>query len=61
MLTLWLYKSTIGENIVTTKMLAKSNGILFAIAFKSEKEQQLSLYIAIVGRAITVEREPLKK
>ena len=34
---------------------AKSNGNLFAIAFKSEKEQQL------VGREITLEREPYKK
>ena len=36
------------------KELAKSNGHLFVIAFKSEK-------VAIVGRAITLEREPSKK
>ena len=35
-------------------MLAKSNGNLFAIAFKSEKERQ-------VGRTLTLEREPSKK
>ena len=34
------------------KALAKSNGNLFDIAFKSEKE----LSIAIVGRAITLEK-----
>ena len=41
------------------KALAKSNSNLFAIAFKSEKEWQLSL--SIVGRVITLEREPSKK
>ena len=34
----------------------KSNSYLFGIAFKSEKEQQLS-----VGRAMNLEREPSKK
>ena len=36
------------------KALAKSNGNLIAIAFKSEKERQ-------VGRAITLDRKPSKK
>ena len=36
------------------KALAKSNGNLFAIAFKSEKKRQ-------VGRAIILPREPSKR
>jgi hypothetical protein len=44
------------------KALAKSNGNLFAIDFKSEKEQQLSLsHVIKVGRAITSERQLFKK
>ena len=43
------------------KALAKSNGTLFAITFKSEKEGQLCITTAIVGRAMTLEREPSKK
>ena len=41
-------------------MLAKSNGKLIAIAFKSEKERQLSLsrYFLL---AITLERKPSEK
>ena len=38
-----------------------SNGNLFAVAFKSEKERQISRAIAIVGRAITLAREQSKK
>ena len=41
-------------------MLVKSNGYLITIAFKSEKEHT-SIAIAIVGRAITLERKPSKK
>ena len=41
------------------KALAKSNGNHLAIAFKSEKELQLSNYRD--RRAITLEREPSKK
>ena len=43
------------------KALAKSNGNLFAITFKSEKERERATTIAIVGRAKTLEREPSKK
>ena len=41
------------------KVLAKSNGNLIAIAFKSERATTIA--IAIVGRAITLERKPSKK
>ena len=47
------------RSLTLLKVLAKSNGNLIAIAFKSEKERQLS--IAIDERAITLEREPSKK
>ena len=43
------------------KALAKSNSNIFAITFKSKKEQHVTIAIAIVGRAITLEREPSQK
>ena len=51
------------RSLTLLKTIVKSNVNLIAIAFKSEKERERAtpIAIAIVGRAITLERKPSKK